>query len=86
MSDTHAADTAIRRADYQLDHNLWARAGQVFMTGTQALVRLPLMQRWRDEAQGWDTRGFVSGYRGSPLGMVDQQISGRRAGGGRKRA
>ena len=51
-----------------------------------ALVRLPLMQRWRDEAQGWDTRGFVSGYRGSPLGMVDQQISGRRAGGGRKRA
>ena len=74
MSDTHAADTAIRRADYQLDHNLWARAGQVFMTGTQALVRLPLMQRWRDEAQGWDTRGFVSGYRGSPLGMVDLQI------------
>jgi TPP-dependent indolepyruvate ferredoxin oxidoreductase alpha subunit len=39
------------------------------------------MQRWRDEA-----RRFVSGYRGSPLGMVDQQISGRRAGGGRKRA
>ncbi len=66
--------TALRRPDYRLTDNLWARDGQVFMTGTQALVRLPLMQRWRDEAAGLDTRGFVSGYRGSPLGMVDQQI------------
>jgi len=72
-----AAPTAtpdVRRPDYRLSDNLWARHGQVFMTGTQALVRLPLMQRWRDEAAGLDTRGFVSGYRGSPLGMVDQQI------------
>ncbi|MDO5626076.1 MAG: indolepyruvate ferredoxin oxidoreductase family protein [Pseudomonadota bacterium] len=64
----------IQRPDYQLADNLWARSGHVFMTGTQALVRLMLMQRWRDEAAGLDTRGFISGYRGSPLGMVDQQV------------
>ena len=66
--------TPIQRPDYQLSDNLWATRGQVFMTGTQALVRLPLMQRQRDAAAGLDTQGFVSGYRGSPLGMVDQQI------------
>ncbi len=66
--------TPIQRPDYQLSDNLWATRGQVFMTGTQALVRLPLMQRQRDAAAGLDTRGFVSGYRGSPLGMVDQAI------------
>jgi len=65
--------SAIRRPDYQLADSLWARGGQIFITGTQALARLPLMQRWLDEAAGRDTRGFVSGYRGSPLGMVDQQ-------------
>ncbi|MFD1709487.1 indolepyruvate ferredoxin oxidoreductase family protein [Ottowia sp. GY511] len=66
-------DTIVRQG-YQLADNLWAREGQVFMTGTQALVRLMLMQRWRDAAAGLNTQGFVSGYRGSPLGMVDQQI------------
>lgn len=65
---------AIRHPDYRLTDSLWARDGRVFMTGTQALVRLLLMQRQRDESQGLDTRGFVSGYRGSPLGMLDQQI------------
>ena len=69
-----ALDSTITRPDYRLGDNLWARQGQVFMTGTQALVRLMLMQRWRDEAAGLNTQGFVSGYRGSPLGMVDQQI------------
>ncbi len=72
--DSPAPAPALRRADYQLRDQLWARRGQVFLTGTQALVRLPLMQRWLDEAAGLATRGFVSGYRGSPLGMVDQQI------------
>ena len=66
--------TAIRHPNYRLADSLWAREGQVFMTGTQALVRLLLMQRQRDESLGLDTRGFVSGYRGSPLGMLDQQI------------
>ncbi len=59
---------------YQLSDNLAASAGQVFLTGTQALVRLLLMQKAQDERQGLKTAGFVSGYRGSPLGMVDQQL------------
>ena len=60
--------------DYQLKDNIWASQGAVFLSGTQALVRLMLMQRQHDERQQWNTRGFISGYRGSPLGMVDQVI------------
>src|SRR5262245_5634929 len=67
-------DTPLAHPEYQLSHNLWAPGGSVFLTGTQALVRLLLMQRTRDAQAGLDTRGFVSGYRGSPLGMVDQAI------------
>ena len=60
--------------DYRLQDNLAATTGAVFLTGTQALVRLLLMQRRADEAAGLKTAAFVSGYRGSPLGMVDQQL------------
>ncbi|WP_431112956.1 indolepyruvate ferredoxin oxidoreductase family protein [Variovorax paradoxus] len=66
--------TALQRPDYQLSDNLWADAGAVFITGTQALVRILAMQKQRDAARGLHTQGFVSGYRGSPLGMVDQAI------------
>ena len=45
--------------------------GRVFLTGVQALVRLPLEQMRRDRQQGWRTRGFVTGYPGSPLGGYD---------------
>ena len=69
-----SATATLVRPDYQLSHNLWATHGQVFMTGTQALVRLMLMQRARDARAGLNTQGFVSGYRGSPLGMLDQAI------------
>ena len=65
---------AIARPDYRLADNLEARQGQVFLTGTQALVRMTLMQRARDEAKGWNTHGFISGYRGSPLGIVDKEV------------
>jgi indolepyruvate ferredoxin oxidoreductase len=61
-------------ASYQLTDNLNAAHGRIFLTGTQALVRLVLMQRQLDRAAGLNTAGFVSGYRGSPLGMVDQQL------------
>ncbi|MER2607267.1 MAG: indolepyruvate ferredoxin oxidoreductase family protein [Siculibacillus sp.] len=51
-----------------------AREGRVFLSGNQALVRLPLEQIRRDRAAGLHTGGFVSGYRGSPLGHLDQDL------------
>ncbi|PTD94976.1 indolepyruvate ferredoxin oxidoreductase family protein [Pseudothauera lacus] len=62
------------RADYRLGDNLAASRGTVFLTGIQALVRLPLMQAALDRARGLHTAGFVSGYRGSPLGGYDQAL------------
>lgn len=54
-----------------LDDKYTAASGRVYLSGSQALVRLPLMQRARDEAAGLHTAGFISGYRGSPLGIYD---------------
>ncbi|HUD33215.1 MAG TPA: indolepyruvate ferredoxin oxidoreductase family protein, partial [Variovorax sp.] len=51
-----------------------AQDGPVFLSGIQALVRLPMVQRRLDRSQGFDTAGLVSGYRGSPLGAYDQQL------------
>ncbi|KAA0216344.1 MAG: indolepyruvate ferredoxin oxidoreductase family protein [Lautropia sp.] len=62
------------RVGYRLEDSLAASSGPIFITGTQALVRLPLMQRALDAARGLDSAGFVSGYRGSPLGAYDQQL------------
>jgi indolepyruvate ferredoxin oxidoreductase len=67
-------DPALADPDYALDDNLTRAQGRVFLTGTQALVRLLCMQKRLDEARGLDTAGFVSGYRGSPLGAVDQEL------------
>jgi indolepyruvate ferredoxin oxidoreductase len=53
---------------YALDH------GRAFMSGVQALVRLPMLQRQRDAMGGLNTAGFISGYRGSPLGGYDQAL------------
>ncbi len=57
-----------------LDDKYLQARGRVYMTGTQALVRLLLAQKARDEAAGLKTGGFVSGYRGSPLGALDQEL------------
>jgi indolepyruvate ferredoxin oxidoreductase len=57
-----------------LDQKYTAGTGHVFLTGIQALVRLPMAQIRRDRAMGLNTAGFVSGYRGSPLGGYDQQL------------
>ncbi len=54
---------------FTLDH------GKVFMSGTQALARLPLQQRLRDVRAGLNTAGFISGYRGSPLAGYDMILA-----------
>ena len=58
-----------------LDDKYTQNSGTAFMTGTQALVRLPIMQRDADVKRGKNTAGFISGYRGSPLGSYDQTLA-----------
>ena len=57
-----------------LDDKYTSDRGRVYLTGIQALVRLALVQRRRDLAAGLNTAGFVSGYRGSPLGGLDEAL------------
>ena len=58
----------------QLDDKYALEQGRAFMSGVQALVRLPMLQRQRDQLAGKNTAGFISGYRGSPLGNYDQAL------------
>jgi indolepyruvate ferredoxin oxidoreductase len=69
-----AQDVATRLTTVSLDDKYTARSGTIFLSGIQALVRLPLIQRERDLAAGLNTAGFVSGYRGSPLGGLDETL------------
>lgn len=57
-----------------LEEKYTAQTGEVLLSGIQALVRLPMLQQGRDRAQGLNTAGYVTGYRGSPLGGVDQNM------------
>jgi indolepyruvate ferredoxin oxidoreductase len=57
-----------------LDDKYTLLNGRIFVTGIQALVRLPMLQKLRDERAGLNTAGYISGYRGSPLGALDQQL------------
>ena len=57
-----------------LDDKYVSTSGRVYLTGIQALVRLMLVQRQRDALAGLNTAGFVSGYRGSPLGGLDKTL------------
>src|SRR5947207_3270621 len=61
-------------ADVRLEDKYVLASGRVYVSGIQALVRLLIMQRLRDEAAGINTAGFVSGYRGSPLGGLDKAL------------
>ncbi|HYM03153.1 MAG TPA: indolepyruvate ferredoxin oxidoreductase family protein, partial [Stellaceae bacterium] len=61
-------------ATVTLDDKYGLDKGRIYLTGIQALVRLPMMQRHRDVADGRNTAGFISGYRGSPLGGLDQNL------------
>ena len=59
---------------YELEDRYRLSEGRVFLTGTQALVRIMLDQARRDRDAGLTTAGFVSGYRGSPLGGLDLEL------------
>ncbi len=63
-----ALETVTLDDKYSLDY------GRAFMSGVQALVKLPMLQRLRDAKAGKNTAGFISGYRGSPLGGYDQAL------------
>jgi len=63
-----------RLDDYRLSDRYTRETGRVFLTGTQAIVRIVLDQAKRDRLAGLNTAGFVSGYRGSPLGGVDLEF------------
>ena len=63
-----ALETVTLDDKYALDY------GRAFMSGVQALVKLPMLQRLRDQQLGKNTAGFISGYRGSPLGGYDQAL------------
>src|ERR671927_414717 len=61
-------------ASLTLEDKYTATSGRVFLSGIQALVRLPMLQHLRDQAAGLNTAGFISGYRGSPLGGLDENL------------
>jgi len=61
-------------SSHSLNDKYTAESGAVFMSGTQALVRLPIIQMRRDKLAGLDTATYISGYRGSPMGIYDQQL------------
>ncbi|MEG3143137.1 indolepyruvate ferredoxin oxidoreductase family protein [Sphingomonas sp. RT2P30] len=69
MFDAPVIDETITLADKYA-----RRDGRVFLSGTQALVRLPILQRLRDAERGLNTAGFISGYRGSPLAGYDTAL------------
>lgn len=71
---TQATQTTGNLDDYALLDRYIRQTGRVLLTGTQALVRILLDQRDRDRADGINSGGFVSGYRGSPLGGVDLEL------------
>ena len=66
-----AEQQALVDQSISLDDKYTLERGHAFMTGTQALIRLMMLQRQADEKAGLNTAGYISGYRGSPLGNVD---------------
>ena len=73
MVTTSGVGSALR--DVSLDDKYDLGKDRVFLTGTQAVIRLLQMQRERDRLAGLNTAGFVSGYRGSPLGGLDLNLA-----------
>ncbi|WP_305806018.1 indolepyruvate ferredoxin oxidoreductase family protein [Stenotrophomonas sp. YIM B06876] len=73
-SSANTPSIGVRDHDYTLEHKYTRTDGRIYLSGVQALVRLPLMQQLRDSAAGLNTGGFISGYRGSPLGGFDLEL------------
>ena len=67
--------SVIGKRSVSLEDKYTLRKGHAFMTGIQSLVRLPMIQRELDLKDGLNTAGYISGYRGSPLGAYDQQLN-----------
>ena len=67
--------SVMEKRSVSLEDKYTLRKGYAFMTGIQSLVRLPLVQRELDQKAGLNTAGYISGYRGSPLGGYDQQLA-----------
>jgi indolepyruvate ferredoxin oxidoreductase len=74
MPAAPAVPVPVPLKDVSLDDKYTATSGKIFLSGIQALVRLPMIQKLRDEQAGLNTAGFVSGYRGSPLGGLDENL------------
>lgn len=62
-----------------LDDKYTLTSGRAYMSGIEALVKLPMLQRQRDQAMDLNTAGYISGYRGSPLGGYDFALSRAKA-------
>jgi indolepyruvate ferredoxin oxidoreductase len=68
------AQASVKLRDVSLDDKFSLEEGTAFMSGLQALSRIAIVQRRRDLARGLNTAGFISGYRGSPLGALDREL------------
>ena len=62
------------KTSVQLDDKYTQSEGQIYLSTLQAMVRLPLIQRRRDQAAGLNTAGYITGYRGSPIGTYDAAL------------
>ncbi|UUC95038.1 MULTISPECIES: indolepyruvate ferredoxin oxidoreductase family protein [Comamonas] len=71
---TNALPSPIPGDTPRLDDRYTKTTGTVFLSGNQALVRLAIQQRLIDQAAGLNTGGYISGYRGSPLGRYDMEL------------
>jgi indolepyruvate ferredoxin oxidoreductase len=77
----HMAETCVLldRSAITLESRFADRDQPVLLTGIQALLRLLLEQQRLDQEAGLHTAGFVSGYRGSPLGGLDRELGHKRS-------
>ena len=73
MNAPVSKDFLVALQNVSLEDKYTLHTGRAYMSGTQALLRLMMLQRARDQLLGLNTAGFLTGYRGSPLGGVDQQ-------------